>query len=282
MKLADLSSNSIFRVAKFGQIPVVMYEDHRWILPAILAAQKDGVIPAPAVLVGFDQHHDSLPPRSGLGPIPLLRRKGYPQEEFQTMVRDHLSQKDDDWLKAGMELGLISDAVVFGVGDSHGVETEFQDHKGKEHKIFLEHSLPGELLGHQGSLADTITSDEIQELWAVLGWQKPDAPGDIFRFSNSVPPRIVDFDLDCFAIYWDDFVFPWPDEVFEKRFNKRSEYRTTVGLSGQDFMSGLMAGAGIITIAREPTCCGGEDKTARIFEKLNDYVFNSQLNFVLG
>ena len=33
------------------------------------------------------------------------------------------------------------------------------------------------------------------------------------------------YDLDCFAIYWDDFVFPWPDEVFEQRNDPNTEQR---------------------------------------------------------
>ena len=134
----------MYSVGEFHQIPVVMYEDHRFILPVILEAQKEGVIPTPSVLVGFDQHHDALPPRSGLGEIPRLHKDGYPPEEFQTMVCDHLSPQDDDWLRAGMELGLISDAVVFGVRDRHDVDRKFTDHTGQKHKIFLEHCLPGD------------------------------------------------------------------------------------------------------------------------------------------
>lgn len=279
MGLEDIRNNPMYSVGAFHQIHVVMYEDHRFILPVILEAQKEGVIPTPSVLVGFDQHHDALPPRSGLGELPRLRKDGYPPEEFQTMVCDHLSPQDDDWLRAGMELGLISDAVVFGVSD-RDVEPKFTDHTGQEHKIFVEHYLPGALLGHQGTLGDTTKSGEVQELWEVLGWRKPTTPGDIFQFSDSIPARIVDFDLDCFAIYWEAFVIPWPDEVFKEWFCKPSEYRTTAGLSGQDFMDGLMQGAGLITIAREATCCGGKKKAAEIFEKLNRYVFGSQLNFV--
>lgn len=267
----------MYTVGDYHQIPVVMYDDHRFILPVILEAQNDGFIPRPSVLVGFDQHHDSLPPRSGLGEIPRLRNSGYPWEEFQEMVHNHLSPTDDDWLRAGMELGLISDAVVFGVDrDLDDAEKQFGDHTGDMHRIFPEHCLPGQLLGHQGSLGDTTHSDQMEELWGVLGWRKPSEQGEKFRLIE-VPPRIVDFDLDCFAVYWNDFVFPWPDEVFESWFLKRSKYRTTAGISGQDFVAGLAEGAGIITIAREPTCCGGEVKTGEIFEKLNRYVFDGGL-----
>ena len=276
MGLEEIRNDPMYSVGDFHEIPVVMYDDHRFILPVILEAQKDELIPRSSVLVGFDQHHDAVPP--DLGKIPLLREKGYPQEEFKRMVQDDRSPQDDDWLRAGMELGLISDAAIFGVNRGSDVEREFEDHKGEKHQIFLEPCLPGQLLGHQGSLGDTIKSDEMAEFWDLLGWQKPAARGETFQFSE-VPSRIVDFDLDCFAIEWNDFVLPWPDEVFEEWFCKRSEYRTTVGISGQGFVAGLMKGAGIITIAREPTCCGGEIKTAEIFGKLNHYVFGGDLIF---
>ena len=78
-----------------------------------------------------------------------------------------------------MELGLVDDAVVFGVEtrDLSHDERNFQDHAGGAHRIFLT-GLPADELGYQGDLSDFARRDELDGLWKVLGWTRD--PANLF------------------------------------------------------------------------------------------------------
>jgi hypothetical protein len=61
-----------------------------------------------------------------------------------------------------------------------------------------------------------------------------------------------------------------------------SEYFTTNGRNRQSFIRGLISKAGVLTVAREPSCCGGEEKSDRILASLNKYVFDGNLGRSAG
>jgi hypothetical protein len=86
--------------------------------------------------------------------------------------------------------------------------------------------------------------------------------------------------LDAFAVNWKDFVFPWPDEVFDRRFLREADYDATRGWSGKKWLDHFLDGCGLLTIAREPGCCDGEEKTEEIFKRVNRHIFDNGLNIV--
>jgi hypothetical protein len=163
-----------------------------------------------------------------------------------------LSSQDNDWLRAGMELGLFRDAVLFGVQHDGGLEfpLEFDDHRGNCHRI---ESLPrpNDCIGYQGVLGDAISGLPAPQ--RVLGWAHR---AGVAWFVKRAEKFLLDIDLDCFAISWSDHTFPWPEQVFDAEFLKPSVHWTTRGKTGRDFFRALMEGAGIVTIATEPGCCG--------------------------
>lgn len=277
LTLAELRQDPLYQFGSFGETPVVIYDDDRWLLPVLASAQSDGLLPQPALLVAFDLHHDALPPRNGLGDIPSIRAGGYPKEALFDLVRNHLSALDDDWIKAGMELGLISDAVAYGVHEGQpNVATTHRDHLGHEHRLFIQVGLPGSELEYQGHLSDLARSEGLSGYWDVLGWEHS-GRGGRFGFRRGLPKIIVNIDLDCFAMYWRGYHLPWPDEVFEKEFHKVSDYFSTDGLAGVDVFRDFCQRAGMITIAREPNCTGGPEKGATILRRVNRYLFGGEL-----
>jgi len=101
-------------------VPYILHEDHRWVLPIVHFAQQRGTLPKPCTVVMFDRHHDALDP-SKKSMDDLRRLRSTPTlQGVVSLCAEGLSKIDDDWLKAGMELGLFGHAVIFGVADSSG------------------------------------------------------------------------------------------------------------------------------------------------------------------
>lgn len=247
-----------------------IHRDHRWVLPIIHQAQQCGTIPTPVDLAMFDAHHDALEPRC-LPRIQEIRNASPTTDTLIDLCRNHLSQQDDDWLLAAMHLGLVGNAVIFGVHECglSKFPLSFRDAVGAEHCVEIM-GLPGRELQYQGRLSDIARRREHERTWGVLGWCRPmDGIFSIRRDSK----LILDFDLDCFVVPWREYYFPWPEEVWSREFCEPSHYFTTDGLSGRDFVSQLAASSGLITIATEPNHCGGEQKAALILADAFKYFF---------
>jgi hypothetical protein len=253
----------------------VLHEDHRWLLPIAHAAQERGLLPKPCNLVCFDLHHDALPPRS----LPELRavRESLSVSDVVRLCSQDLSKNDDDWLKAGMELGMFGDAVIFGVEGASDANTyrTYRDHLGGEHMIEML-SRPRSALAYQGSLSDRARNGALERIWDVLGWQ---ILHQVFEFLPDRPRILLSIDLDYFAVRWDDYTFPWPDEVFEREILAASDYWSTQGWTGKAFVQGLAEKAGLVAICRESECTGGPEKSRLILSKLDECVFDGALGF---
>jgi hypothetical protein len=261
-----------------GGVRFVLHEDHRWLLPIAHAAQEQGLLPKPCTLVSFDLHHDALDPRC-LAEL-CAARESLTVNDVVRLCGQSLSRNDDDWVKAGMELGMFGDAVIFGVRDTsdrHRYRT-YRDDLDREHMIeMLER--PHSALAYQGSLSDRARRGALERIWDVLGWQ---IVHQIFEFLPDRPRILLSIDLDYFAVGWDDYTFPWPDEVFERELLAASDYWSTQGWTGKAFVQGLVEKAGLVAICRESACTGGPEKSRLILSKLDQRVFDGKLGFYSG
>lgn len=258
------------------QVPGFAHDDHRFVLPIVHYAQEREFLPRPCKVLMFDRHHDSLAPRSDLAldAIRELRRDGVAYERLLRLVADDLSNEDDDWVRAGMELGMLSDAVVFGTMQTLPENPfDFEDHAGVRHRIFINPGLPGECFGQQGNLSDAGRGYAMKPLWDLLDW---DIRKHGFRLSDE---RVLfDIDLDVFVMMWEDFLFAWRPEVWNKRFLEEADYFASAGWSGKRFVQELLSRVGLMTVAREPAGCGGEAEMQRIFSDFNDCVFDGVIS----
>lgn len=276
----DISAVQKFETAReieFDQCRCYVHENHRWCLPLVFAAQEKILLPRPCTMVMFDAHHDCKMPYEGAY-ISNLRNVGFSTEDLIGLCDKKLDSINGDWVIAGMELGLIGDAVLFGVRDHHrnsDLNREgYTDQFHSEHRIKLLW-LPGQALQYQGDLSDNAKARALKELWAILDWEPNPETG--FRFGDRQDSIWLNIDLDCFRVEWSDYYFPWPDEVFEKEFEATSNYNPTRGWSGKSFFQALVNRAGLITIARESRCCGGGEKSDVILKKLNNFLFDNKL-----
>lgn len=159
---------------------LVLHEDHRWVLVLIADAQERGLLPKPVRVVLFDRHTDAAEPVA-LTPVTDVA-------SVYDCCANELSVHDDDWIVAGIRLGLIADVFVFGVDDRMG---DLPKAVGK-FGIFGRFEMPGSL-GELGVRARE-----------VLDWTES--------------PILLDVDLDCFAYAYRNHVKAWDEELFEQEF----------------------------------------------------------------
>jgi hypothetical protein len=258
----------------FEECPGYLHDDHRFVLPLIFSSQQAERLPRPCKIIMFDRHHDALLPRTQdvIAEIDTMRCNGFGLEELIAFCNARLCANDDDWIKAGMGLGLISDGVVFGVEDCGNPDLEtFRDSQGIDHRFKILSTFPGPALEEHGELVDLARADEFRPAWDVLEWNH--VPGEGFRFHPRGGHILLDIDLDAFVMCWSDYVFPWENEVFEDRFLKR----TTQRWNGKQFFRELVSRAGLLTIAREPRCCGNRTKARVVWNRINKFLFDQRL-----
>lgn len=261
-------------------IPYILHEDHRWVLPIVHFAQQQGTLPKPCTVIMFDRHHDALDP-SHLAQDELKRLRIKPSLQGVTsLCAEHLRRIDDDWLKAGMELGFFGDAAILGVREDFGAAKYrlYTDHVGNQHCIEMSSTLPRSDLAFKGHLSDVNRRSEFESLWKILGWEHRWSDKR-FHFLSDLPKILLTIDLDCFAFSWSDYTFAWPPKIFEAEFLERSDYWSTSGWSGRSFLQALAKKAGLVTIARESECTGGSEDSDSILKSLLHYGFEDRVVF---
>ncbi len=78
-----------------------IHKRHRFILPLILYAQREGYIPAPCNIIFFDQHDDCRPPNN-LNEVKQIDINKIELNEFIDFCKSRLSINNDDWVISGI------------------------------------------------------------------------------------------------------------------------------------------------------------------------------------
>jgi hypothetical protein len=220
-------------------------------------------------MIYFDRHEDSNDPMINRTDL-MNYRKNLPSErEFWSIVEWDISTMDDDWLKTGMDLGLIGDAILIDGNQNDNFnryENIYNDCIGQKHKIFkVDHIWSG--LEYQGWLNDSAQSRIFQPIWDVIGWQP------LRKKFVKKAPFIVDFDLDYFMGNFLDGMIPWPENIMYDLLNKHTYHQIT----SLEFLKILFEQADFITIARETDHCGSISNNNLIYQNVSNIVFNGEL-----
>lgn len=277
MPITDLQAIDGFVETKIDSKPCYIHNHHSYLLPIIQHSLDIQLLKKPYTLISFDHHFDGLEPLE-IDAIKLLVENGSNIDNTIKLVKDNLSQNHDEWIKAGMELELIKDAVILGVSlenrDIKNLVETYEDLHNNGHSIgLLDH--PGRLLDNQGELSDIFKRNKYQAIWDLLNWHPVGING--FTFHSDPLPIILDIDLDSFCIHWEEFIIPFPEEVFDRYYYVPSTYRTTKGWSGKRFFDKLIERAAFISIALEPNCCGGREKSIEVLNRINKMLFDNKL-----
>jgi hypothetical protein len=239
-------------------------------------------INGPATLVYFDYHADDRAPPANQQLRDLLhkyRQDIQNEREFWSFVEWEVSSGDGDWLKIGMELGLIGDAISIGCCRDNGPAIKSQhydDHTTQRHHIYD--------VGHIWDgvprcwLADTVRIATLSPIWQLMGWCQADHKFGFLAKPDELSPIVLDFDLDCFSTPGPEGHIPWPIDYFAKLFGRplNAELYQSVRTPA-DFLQQLSARAKFITIARESAYCGGYAASDLIMSCLDGLLFNNKL-----
>lgn len=262
---------------KIDGLPIESYihRDHRYCLvPAFYKSISPDF--EPMTLIGFDFHHDTcVPTPAALKKMSLLKNTKN-IDDFIDFVKNDLGSNDDDWIIAGMELGLIDDAVIFGINqDTPSSRDNYVDSQNRSHKIIQTSSVPGQMFGYQDALSDISRKKASNDLWDTIGWQLDEKSK---KFVLNMNKKFwINIDLDCFIMSWQDYIFPWKEVVFRDRFIKDTSYGAAEGWTGKKFTDEIIKNSKLLTICTEPECCGGRLNSATILKRLNQYMFNKKL-----
>lgn len=232
-------------------------------------------------VVYFDYHADADPPPPGTANIRQQFRNQLPGErEFWQYVEWELSTTDSDWLKAGMDLGLIRDAILIGGADTalaNNLDNSYTDVANQAHHIYnVGHVWDG--LGDHGWLMDAIRTAQLQPIWDILGWGQV---GGQYRFlddRDDMLPFVLDFDLDCFTLYGAVGHVPWPSYKFTEMMTMTFDHgHVAADFRPGDFLQRLSGYAEFLTIARESPFCGGYRGSQQNLEQLDSLLFKGRL-----
>lgn len=261
--------NVMTRKTKSNQL-VVIYDDHRWLLNVLFAVNKLTEHPD---LIFFDAHDDAAQCEKKsklLAKIGVDDLMAASAKQFGAFVDYDQREDDGGWLTTAMELNLIGDAV--NIGNRHNSNIEemngcYESEDGIKHGVWqLLHNLDFEL-GCRGKLGDTCKEDENRDLRDFFGIEHYYSGLDSVSLQK---PYILDFDLDFFTISCtDDSFHGWTERVLNRYFPARSKQ--------DSFLRMLISNAMVITICREPDCCGSIGDSNRILTMLDRYYFVGKL-----
>lgn len=273
MKELDCRSNIILR--KVYNKDVFIFEDHRYILNILFSAFFHKKLIEPPTLVYFDKHDDGRDPIVSIEKLKRIRKEKPDLKKMWSFIEWELSPLDDDWLKVGMELGLIGDAILIGCTSADNFKdfrNSYRDHLGEEHLIFKVGHIWDGLL-QKGWLVDRAQKSKYCEIWNLLGIENN--PRISINSERQKTKVILDFDLDCFTTYFQEDILPWPYEYFKKYFIK--PYGKNYNRA-KEFTDKLIRTAEFITIARESDYCGSFHNNAMILDSVNDIIFDNGLD----
>ncbi len=212
--LGELTCRSNMEAYSFEDKYVIIYDDHRSILNVIFEAFKLGMFATCPNIIYFDRHDDACNPNINRDKLfkdwNVTELRDVKSRDFWSFVEFDLGYLDDDWLLAGMELGLINNSVVIGQQDNSNIRAlnnRFVSTDGKTHELYSINHL-NTSLGCRGCLGDNVIKEPYYI--AVRNMFEYNQPpyGRYNKFSKeATTPFILDFDLDCFTTECEEKIY---------------------------------------------------------------------------
>ncbi len=268
-EISDLSKRCNINTKQTYNSEVVIYEDHRTILNVLYFLKANQLANFPIDLFMFDDHDDFLRPSDGaLERIAEFNANAPTEREFWSFTEFDLRTLDDDWVKAGMELGLINNVFLFHSSDaSYTFSETYQTQSFGEKRVYNLGTVWDALTFH-GCLDDFSNEAEYGRLWEDMGWIKNGNKFEFVRENNF----ILDFDLDCFSTFILDKSYAIPEEILIKNFEEYRRSENHYYGKATMFVKKLIEESVLTTVCFENNSCGGFRESHKIFETF-DYLF---------
>ena len=267
--ISELANRANVMHRSFRDKPIIIYDDHRWLLNVLFKLYQSGELASPD-LIYLDHHEDyaeSLKKTELLSKIGVTDLEDATDKQFGAFVDYDLRTDDSDWLRTALELNLVKDVALFGGSCNDELRSgmnQYESEDGILHKVFkLSEDIEFEI-GCRGQLGDHARSAEFADV------RKFFKSGEYSYDGLLKSGYILDFDLDFFSIYSKECQsLAWPGKVFDDKLGQHSK---SFRLIHQ-----LILNAAVITICREPDFCGGIGESNSILEQLDCRFFNGSL-----
>lgn len=274
--LYELSFRANINVKHTDESEIVIYEDHRTVLNVLFYLKTKTKTEFPVNVILFDDHDDAVKPsKDALRKIKAFNKKAPDLQKFWTFTEFSLKNLDDDWVKAGMELGLINNLFLFNSTQSHIGFVEHYNTMSFGTKRLYNLGYLWDALSYRGCLYDVIKHNEFGQLWEDLGWVYSRDTGK-FSF-NPTKPYIVDFDLDCFTTQILGKRIAIPEDILIEKFQEFHQPSYHYYYSYDRFVKDIIKDAQITTMCFEQGFCGGFKQAFKVFETVDYLFFENQL-----
>ena len=270
-ELYNIANRANIEMFEYENKCIFLYDDHRTLLNVLFEAKKILCYEKVPNLIYFDRHDDACSAGKKSDILNKIGRENIDSissKDFWSFVEFELSPLDDNWLLAGMELGLINHSVVIGQRENCNIEdmgNRYQTEDGIEHNLF---SIPhlSFSISNRGCIGDRcVNTSDNMKIREIFQYNTPD---NYNGFKQDVYPFILDFDLDCFTTECRSKQYAWPEKVFFEEYISNKAYA---------FLRQLIKRSQFVTICREPACCGGIGESNKILGYFDKYIFNGAL-----
>ena len=246
---------------------IVLYDDHRCILNVLnefrktckhtlLANSFSGEYQVPDV-VFFDRHDDARELSDDV--IEMVKNLDKDDErKFWNFVEFDVTPLDDNWVCLAMELNLANNVVVFGNKENDNIA-------GMEKMDLPTGNVPSkskpssQYIDSNGYKHILFSFKNCFDLDKVLKKSNSDIDKIVRNCNDNY--LVLDFDLDCFS----NGKKCWEENKIKK-------------FCSSPMLNELVNFASVITICREPECCGGINQSNKILKYLDKYLFKGCLN----
>ena len=246
---------------------LVIYDDHRAILPVLWEARRTGVIDDLATLMIWDAHIDAAIVKNEIENASTKLAKDSTLQDAYCYASLSVGSNDGSWIIPAMEAGLVGEVVYsYRQHDISADKQEYEDSSGRLHRFYDIGSVRSSL-EHQGSLVDVVCHEKHQTLWNALSW-------DAGKCSFTDNPNLVlDIDLDAFFFRGTHGKYVWREEMFVDEFAHRFPNAPSDHVPSVDFfLQMLLSKVRLITIAREPQMMHSQMEMHEIWSNINRYV----------
>lgn len=271
--ICDISYRSNIIYKRVADSEVVIYEDHRTIINVLFHLKDKRKIQEPLDIIMFDNHDDFRSPRkTTIGKL-MTFLDNPSKEELNQIVEFDLNHLDDDWVKTGMELGLIDNVFLFNSDESSIDSREEYETQRFGKKYLYNLGDVWSALGYHGILNDPIKSEN-KIFCDAFGW---DFKNGKYRLKENRKKFVFDIDLDCFSTRILDKTIALPEEIIIPKLTEFSNPSHHCYQSSQKFMKDLIRHSEIATICFENGFCGGIRQAYKIFNMVDEVLFDNKL-----
>lgn len=250
---------------------IIIYDDHRWLLNVLFFLRKNDMLTKPNI-VFFDAHDDSAQcgrRKQLLEKIGVTTLDDATYKQFLSFVDYDTRIDDGGWVTTACELDLVGDVVCIGNRNNNNIDSLqngiYKSEDGMQHCLSeLSEDLEYEI-GSRGALGDSTKAYECKAIREFFN-----SGETYYEGVGKMKPFILDFDLDFFTLeIKNGSNIAWSPKTFESRFPAYGEIA--------QFMWHLLHDSELITICREPDCCGTLGNSNRILELLDMYWFEGAI-----